>query len=138
MKQKRLVAACCLVCTAVCWKSFLTFEGTEFGSGSLAGNQILGSLLFVAALILTFKYPRSAAVSALVACLLSLPLYLYLVFPRPFRQVWPGQWKVRELPSQVFVWGGWWITGIVLTVVVAYFCGHVLLGSVRIRDGVQR
>ena len=126
MKQESLVAACCLVCAAVCWKSFLAFEGTEFGSGSLAGNQIFASLLFVAALVLTFKYPRSAAVSALVACVLSLPLYLYLVFPRPFRRVWPGQWKVRELPSQAFVWDGWWTAGI-LSVGFAACVGSLIL-----------
>lgn len=102
MRQKLFVAAGCLVCAVVCWKSFLVFEGTEFGSGSLAGNQVLASLLFIVALALAFKYPRSAATSALVACVFSLPLYLYLVFPRPFRQVWPvsgKSWKCRERRS---------------------------------------
>ena len=36
---------------------------------------------------LIFKYPRIAAVSGLAAAYLSLPLFVYLVFPRPFRQV---------------------------------------------------
>jgi hypothetical protein len=74
------------------------FEGTEFGGGRPAGYSDDGAVLFALALILTFKYPRVAAVSALVACVLFLPLYLYLVFPRPFRQVWQGQWKVMALP----------------------------------------
>ena len=100
MRQKLFVAAGCLVCAVVCWKSFLVFEGTEFGGGSLAGNQVLASFLFILMLALAFKYPRSAAISALVACVFSLPLYLYLVFPRPFRQVWPGDWKVSEMPER--------------------------------------
>ena len=29
MRQKLFVAAGCLVCAAVCWKSFLDFEGTS-------------------------------------------------------------------------------------------------------------
>ena len=60
MRQKLLMPAGCLVCAVVCWKSFLVFDGTEFGSGSLAGNQVFASFLFILALALAFKYPRSA------------------------------------------------------------------------------
>jgi hypothetical protein len=61
------------------------FEGTEFGSGSLAGDEGFGAFWFILAASLIFKYPRIAAVSGLAASYFSLPLYLYLVFPRPFR-----------------------------------------------------
>jgi len=137
MRQKLLFAAGCLVCAAVCWKSFLVFEGTEFGSGSLAGNQVLAALLYLLALILTFKYPRLASISALIACFFSLPLYLYLVFPRPFRQVWPGQWSVPYVPSERFVWDGWWITGILFTILVALVCVLQLIRSPMPRIGVK-
>ena len=103
-------------------EEFSGFRRDEFGSGTLAGNQVLASFLFILALALGFKYPRSAAISALVACVFSLPLYLYLVFPRPFRQVWPGEWKVLEMPRETFIWDGWWITGILFTVFVACLC----------------
>jgi hypothetical protein len=83
------------------------FEGTEFGSGALAGNQVVSAFLFFIALILTFKYQKTASVIALVACYFSLPLYLYLVFPRPCRRVWPGEWSVAYLPREIFVWNGW-------------------------------
>ena len=122
MRQKLLVAASCLVCAVVCWKSFLVFEGTEFGSGSLAGNQVSATLLYLLALILTFKYPRVASISALAGCVFSLPLYLYLVFPRPFREVWPGEWSVPYLPREIFVWDGWWITVIFVTILVTVVC----------------
>ncbi|MBS1857042.1 MAG: hypothetical protein JST11_16855 [Acidobacteria bacterium] len=137
MRQKLFVAAGCLVCAVVCWKSFLAFEGTEFGGGSLAGNQVLASFLFILALALSFKYPRFAAISALAACVFSLPLYLYLVFPRPFRQVWPGEWKVLELPRETFVWDGWWITGILFTVFVVCLCAGILIRSLGVRNSAK-
>jgi hypothetical protein len=117
----------------MCWKSFLVFEGTEFGSGSLAGNQVLASLLYLLALILAFKYPRVASISALIASFFSLPLYLYLVFPRPFHQVWPGQWKVLYQPCEIFVWDGWWITGILATILVTLVCVLQLVRSLMTR-----
>ena len=131
-----MFAAGCLVCAGVCWKSFLVFEGTEFGSGSLAGNQVLASLSYLLALILAFKNPRVASISALIASFSSLPLYLYLVFPLPFRQVWPGQWKMLYQPPEVFVWEGWWITGILSTILVALVCVVQLTRSGR--NGARR
>jgi hypothetical protein len=81
------------------------FEGTEFGSGSLAGDEGLAGFLFILAASLAFKYPRIAAASGLAASYFSLPLFLYLVFPRPFRQVFKGNWSVPELPRERFVLG---------------------------------
>jgi hypothetical protein len=76
----------------------LIFGGTEFSGGTLARYNDDGVLLFVVALVLTLKLPRIAAATALTACCLSLLLYAYLMFPRPFRQIWPGEWKVLGLP----------------------------------------
>ena len=135
--QNALAAGSCVVCMVVCWRSFLTFEGTEFGSGSLAGNQVLASLTFATSSMLFFIYPRVAAISALVACYWSLPLYLYLVFPRPFRQVWPGPWKVPLLPKEVFVCDGWWITGIIFTTFLAYVCCRSLVRSLFVRSPID-
>jgi hypothetical protein len=109
------------------------FDGTEFGGGTLARHAGYGCFLFPLAPILAFKYPRSAAISALVACVASLPLYLYLVFPRPFYRVWPGVWK-GSAPRETFVWDGWWITGIVFMVFVACICGRTLIRSLTIRN----
>lgn len=136
MRQKLVLAAGCLVCMVVCWKNFLAFEGTEFGSGLLAGNKDIGGLLFFVALVLTFKFPVSGAITALVACFCSLPLYLYLVFPRPFRLVWPGQWKALTLPRENFAWDGWWITGIFVIVLVAYAsCRSLVLRLLARKSG---
>ena len=73
----------------------------------------------------------------MVACVFSLPLYLYLVFPRPFRQVWPGEWKVLEMPRETFIWDGWWITGILFTVFVACLCGGSLIRSLAVRKSAE-
>ena len=125
------------MCAVVCWKSFLVFEGTEFGSGALADNQVLATILYLLALILTFKYPRVAAISALTACFFSLPLYLYLVFPRPFRQVWPGRWSVSYLPREKFVPDAWWITGLFVTIFVAVVCVLQLTRSLVARKAAD-
>lgn len=107
MRQKLLLVASCLVCTVVCWRSVLIFSGTEFGSGSLAGDEGFGGFLFILAMSLIFKYPRIAAVSGLAGSYFSLPLFLYLVFPRPFRQVFRGNWAVPELPRAIHL--GWMV-----------------------------
>lgn len=132
MGQNVLLAMICLVSVIVSWKGFLAFEGTEFGSGSLAGNKDIGGLLYIVALILTFKFPRVAAVCGLIACCASLPLYLYLVFPRPFREVWPGEWKVLGLPRETFIWNELWVTGIVFNILAAGICGLRLLRALPI------
>ena len=79
------------------------FEGTEFGGGSLAGDESLGALVFMLAASLIFEFPRSAALSGVAATYFSLPLFLYLVFPRPFREAFTGTWKVIELPRERFM-----------------------------------
>jgi hypothetical protein len=127
VKQKVLLIFGCVVCEVACGRSFLAFEGAEFGGGTLAGKKDLGGILFVLAVVLAFKFPRSAAISALMACFVSLPFYLYLVFPRPFRKAWPGNWSILELPRQTFVWDGWWMTAIVFNVLLACFCALFLI-----------
>ena len=118
-RQELLLAAGSLLCVVVAWHSFWMFDGTEFGGGTLASKKDLGAFLFVLAAILALKYLRAAAASALVGSVLSLPLYLYLVFPRPFRQVWPGPWKTIPRP-ETFIWDGWWVAGIFFIAFVVY------------------
>ena len=133
MKAKLLFSAGCSACAAVCWKSALQFDGTEFGGGTLAGNQGISTLLFLLAAVFSFRLARAAYASALISCYFSLPLYLYLVFPRPFRQVWPGEWSNPVLPLEKFVWNGWWITGIVVTTLVGAVCVSQLIRGLRTR-----
>ena len=133
MIQKLLFGASCVVCAFVCWRSVLRFEGTEFGSGSLAGDEGVGAFVFIVAAALIHKRPRSAALSGLAATYFSLPLFLYLVFPRPFRQVFTGNWTDTRLPPESFSWDGGWIAGIILTVVVACIGSGILIRSLVAR-----
>ena len=81
VRQQRLFIIGCLVCLALSWRSFLVFEGTEFGGGTLARNNAFGAWLFLAAVVLVLRYQLLASVTSLIACVYSLPLYLYLLFP---------------------------------------------------------
>lgn len=110
-------------------KSSLEWVGTEFGGGTLVGGEDLAVVLFVLAPILIFRYPRSAAICGLVACYESLPLYLYLVFPIPFRRWSPGKWATWYVERESFVWNGWSIMGILFALLVAFLCGSILLRS---------
>ena len=132
-----MLVAGCLVATAVAWHSFWLYDGTEFGAGELAGNNAGGALLFALAVILAFKFPRVASGSALVACVLSLPLYLYLVFPLPFRKVWPGEWATLEWPRESFVWNRWWALGIISVGLMASVSTVTLIRSFSARMQIQ-
>lgn len=127
--QKLLLATTCLAGCVVGIKSFFVWEGTEFGSGSLAGNKDLGLFLFALAMLVVIKYPRAASVIALMACWLSLPLYLYFVFPRPFRLTWPGPWKVLSIPSENFKWNAWWIAALFSLLLSAVISCRLLFSS---------
>jgi hypothetical protein len=128
VKQRLLLAAGSLVCVAVALHAEEMFGGTEFGGGTLARNEGPALLLFVVALVLVVKFPRVASASALVGSALSLPLYVYLVFPRPFRRIWPGEWKTLELPRETFAWDAWWVAGILAILFVAGICIWILVG----------
>lgn len=114
-------------------RRILAFDGTEFGGGTLARHEGAGSLLLILAMSLIFRYPRVAAASGLAVSYFSLPLFLYLVFPRPFRQVWGGSWSVPELPRETFVWNGWWAAGILFILDVCCICCGALMRSLAAR-----
>ena len=128
--QQLLQAATCLLCAAVAWKSSVRWAGlgaTEFGGGRVTGPMLdmhdMGTVLFPLAPLLTFMYPRIAAI-ALAASVLSLPLYLYFAAPGPFRWVVRGNWKV---PLQAnFYWDNWTIAGIITLVLATYICIRTL------------
>lgn len=119
-RRKLLQAASCLVCVVLAQRNSFGLGGTEFSGGRLTGPILdsleIGSLLFVLALVFTFVRPRIAAVLAIVASLLCLPLYFYSTAPGPFRRVFGGEYSV---PLQAnFVWDRSAILG-VLTIAVS-------------------
>jgi hypothetical protein len=114
-------AAACLSCLAVVWRYGSSLEGTEFSGGGITGVLLdmkdAGWLLFIIALLLTFFYRRIAAVITLIACALSLPLYLHFTIPGLSRKILRGEWSVPLRAS--FVWDKWTIAGIVVLVITA-------------------
>src|SRR6266704_4778095 len=95
-KQQLWQAISCLLCIAVAWVRLDDLGAPEFSGGWLTGPLFTmaddGSVLFILAIVLTFFYRRIAAVIALMASLLFLPLYLYFVAPGPFRWVFKGEY----------------------------------------------
>jgi hypothetical protein len=101
---------------------FLRLEGSEFSGGSVTGPLLdlynSGTLLFVAALVLTFFYLRIAAIIAMAASLVCLPLFLYFTAPGPFRRLFPGEYSV---PLQArFVWNKFNILGMFILVLAMF------------------
>lgn len=137
MRQKLLQAISCLVCVVVAWTHIDDIGASEFSGGRVTGPIFTmfdnGSFAFIAALIVTFVYPRVAAAIALAASLLCLPLYLYFTVPGPFRWVFRGEYKV-SLHSN-FVWNKWAVTGMLTLAVTAYVCLRTFL-ALR-REGSQ-
>ena len=50
-------------------------------TGPMINAAAVGVILFLLALIITFIWPRVAAIGALMACTLCLPLYVYRTLP---------------------------------------------------------
>src|ERR1700674_5277675 len=126
VKQELWQAGSCLVCIVVAWIHLDDLGNSEFGGGwlspffAMANN---GSDLFIPAIALTFFYRRIAAVIALIASLLCLPLNLYFIAPGPFRWAFKGEYSVPLRAN--FVWNNWAIAGIASLLVAIFFCSAV-------------
>jgi hypothetical protein len=132
---KTLQAGSCLICLVIASKLQLDLEATEFSGGWVTGPLLqlnfAGSILFVLAFVLTFLRQRIAAVAALVASILCLPLYLYRVAPGLF----PGLRSVS--PELIFTWDGWAASGILIILAMLYFAKAWIVGPKRAGDGKQ-
>jgi hypothetical protein len=124
-RQKLLQIAGCLVGFVIASKHQFDIEGSEFDHG-LTGTMLnmnnIGSILFVLAVPFIFLSLRAAAVGALIASVLCLPLNLFFAFfaaQRLFRQLFPGEYK---LSLEVFGWDAWSIAGILSVVLMVYLC----------------
>jgi hypothetical protein len=125
-KQKSMQATSCLLCILVWWRNeswVAPLTGTEFSGGWLTGpllnGYIIGGLLFAPALLLAFFFRRIAAVIAIVASLLCLPLYLYFTAPGPFRRVFRSAEFEAPLRAS-FIGNKWAIIGILVLVIAMY------------------
>ena len=119
-------AAGCVVCAVVNWRYKVELWEADGGwlTGRLLDFKVIGDLLFVAAVPLTFFFRRVSAVIALFACACCLPLYLLFTTPGPFRRIVGGEWKAPL--SAAFVWEWWSIGGIATIAFLAFVCVRVL------------
>jgi len=129
-KQQLWQAISCLLCIAVAWVRLDDLGASEFSGGWLTGPLFTmaedGSVLFILAIVLTFFYRRIAAVIALMASLLCLPLYLYFVAPGPFRWVFKGEYFAPLRAN--FLWNNWAVAGIASLLFAIFFCQRSLSG----------
>jgi hypothetical protein len=127
-KQKVWQAAACLACVGVLWIRLDDLGASEFSGARLTGKLFtmadLGSLLFLVALLLTMFFPRVAAAIALVAALLCLPFYLYILMPGPYRQIFKGEYSVPL--QRPFVWNNWAVVGAISLAIAAFWSLHNL------------
>ena len=123
-KPELLQAASGLLCAAVAWVRLDDIGASEFRGGWLTGvlfaMAVSGNILFILSVVLTFLYRRVAAAIVLLATLLSLPLYLYLIAPGPFRWVFKGEYSVPLRAN--FVWNNWAIAGMTTLLIATLIC----------------
>lgn len=120
-RRTLLFATGCVLCAAISSVYQFDVEGTEFSAGTFTRHLVrmhdVGNDLFILALIFMFIHSRAAVASALVAAFLCLPLYLYFLYPRPFRRAFPGEYKYWD---DSFHWNSWLISAIVLIVFTVF------------------
>jgi hypothetical protein len=120
-KGKAMQALACLACLVVLWIRLDDFGASEFSGGWLTGARLrmadLGALFFLAALLLTFFLRRTPAALALVAVLLCLPFYLYILMPGPYRWIFKGGYSVPL--NRSFHWDAWAAVGVFSLLFVA-------------------
>jgi hypothetical protein len=114
-------AIACLTCMVVLLIHLDDFGASEFSGGRLTGPLLkmadLSSLLFLAALLLTFFLRRVAAAIAFGTTLLCMPFYLYLLMPGPYRWVFKGEYSVPLY--RPFRWDYWAVAGVLSLIFVA-------------------
>jgi hypothetical protein len=143
-RQQLWLTVSCLACVVVELRNTNGLEGTEFSGGWLTGPLLsmadIGAVLFGLALIMAFPYPRIAGAVGLASSLLCLPLYLDVVAPVPFNQVFGFGHQFKVQPSGGFHWDPWMIGGILTLAVTTYVClrGFAVTSRPRRASTVRR
>lgn len=123
-KQGLIQVVILLACAAVGWITSSTVESSEFSGGRVTGPLLIlqntGIYLLMAAMLLTFFFRRVGAGIAVMASIISLPFYLYFVFPALFRTLFKGEYSVPL--HAAIVWNKWGIIGILLLTLAVYIC----------------
>jgi hypothetical protein len=141
-KQRIWLASSCLICIILALSNTKNLEGTEFGGGWLTGRLLsminIGTALFVLALIVAFVYLQIAAALGLVSSLLCFPLYLYLIAPVRFNQVFGFGHQLKTAPDTVFRGDGWAVAGVLILVVTGYLYVQCSRRNRSLTSGAQQ
>src|SRR5258708_3447084 len=125
-KQQIWLALSCVVSIILALCNTKGLEGTEFSGGWLTGPLLsmidIGTVLFALAFIVAFVFPRIAAAIGIVSSLLCLPLYLFLITPVRFNQIFGSGHQFKVQPGGGFNGGGWALAGVLILVVTGYVC----------------
>ena len=115
-----------LICVFLTWQITSGLEGTEFSGGWLTGPLLsmadTGTALFIVSVVLTFVVPRVAAAIGLASSVLCLPLYLFLIAPVPFAQVFARGHEFKDQPAPGVHWHVWPVSGLLALAVTLCFC----------------
>jgi len=122
-RKNVLQAIAFLACAGVLWTHLGDFGASEFRGGWLTGKIFtmvdIGALLFLIAFVFTIFVPRTGASVALLAVVLCLPFYVYVVMPGIFRRMFKGE--PSDPLEKPFVWNSWAIVGIITLIVAVVF-----------------
>lgn len=133
--QQLSLAASCLMCVILALRNTKGLEGTEFSGGWLTGPLLsmigVGTVLFAIAFIAAFFFPRIAAGVGLLSSLLCLPLYLYLLAPVHFSQIFGSGHQFKVQPGTDPGLDAWALAGLLTLMLTGYLC---LLGFRRNRN----
>lgn len=126
--QQISLAASCFMCAISALRNTKGLEGTEFSGGWLTGPLLslieAGIVLFAIAFIATFFFPRIAAGVALLSSILCLPLYLYLIAPLHFNQIFGSEHEFKVPPGKDFHVDVWALAGLLILAVTVFLCLH--------------
>jgi hypothetical protein len=115
-------AAACGLCAVIWWFVVGPLGEAEFVGGAVTGSLFTmsewGWLLFVISAVGVFFRRRETVIVALVACLISLPVYLYLAAPSLFRRVFAGEYTVPL--SSDSVWNTWPMIGVFVVLLTGW------------------
>jgi hypothetical protein len=130
-KQSLWQTSICLLCAVLVFRELDYLGPSEFSGGSVTGPLFrladAGSILFMLGLLLAFVFRRFAAGLSLVASLLCLPLYLYLMFPGASRMIFHGEYSIR-LESNVIL-EKWLIVGLLALAISIFLCSRNLFAA---------
>jgi hypothetical protein len=120
------LALSCLVGALVVVQNTKTLSGTEFSGGWLTGPLLsiaeIGMVLCLLAFGVAFAHARVAAAIGLASSLLCLPLYLYLIAPIPFTELFRLRHEFKVQAIGGFHLDSWAIMGVLSLGATTYVC----------------